>query len=74
VYSGLRIWQKDSEGGDRLLALGQKGIGAIYLGHVDTPFEVKNEQNELEGVVRSSGVYLKEDGSTGTIQQLDLVV
>ena len=74
VYSGLRIWQKDSQGGDHLLALGQRGIGAIYLGHVDTPFEVKDADNELEGVVRTSGIYLNEDGSTGTVQQLDLVV
>jgi len=74
VYSGLRIWQKDSQGGDHLLALGQRGIGAIYLGHIDTPFEVKDEENALEGVVRTSGIYLNEDGSAGTVQQLDLVI
>ena len=74
VYGGLRIWQKDGSGNDRLLALGQSGVGAIYLGHHDTPFQMKGESNQLQGVVRSSGIYLTEGGGTGTVQQLDLVV
>ena len=74
VYEGLRVWQKDTGGNDRLIALGQAGVGAIYLGHTDTPFQVKDADNQLQGVVRSSGLYLKEDGGSGTVQQLDLVV
>ena len=74
VYEGLRIWQKDDAGNNRLLALGQSGIGAIYLGHHSTPFQVKDDSNQLQGVVRSSGIYLVEGGGTGTVQQLDLVV
>ena len=74
VYEGLRIWQKDDAGNNHLLALGQNGIGAIYLGHRETPFQVKDNSNQLQGVVRSSGIYLKEGGGTGTVQQLDLVV
>ncbi len=74
VYESLRIWQKDRNGDDRLLALGQSGVGAIYLGHHHTPFQVKDEANQLQGVVRSSGIYVKEGGGTGTVQQLDLVV
>lgn len=74
IYSGLRIWSKDSQGNDQLVALGQRGIGAIYLGHAATPFAVKDEQNQLQAAVRSSGIYLHENGSAGTIQQLDLVV
>ena len=74
IFEELRIWQKDSAGNDHLVALGQKGVGAIYLGHIDTPFQVKDEANQLQGVVRSSGVYITEGGGTGTVQQLDLVV
>lgn len=72
IFESLRIWQKD--GDDRLLALGQSGGGAIYLDHHDTPFQVKDEANQLQGAVRSSGIYVKEGGGTGTVQQLDLVV
>lgn len=74
VYEGLRIWEKDSEGTDRLMALGKRGVGAIFLGHTNTPFQMKNESNQLQGIVRSSGVFLSESGSVGTVQQLDLVV
>jgi len=73
VYEKLRIWQKDHAGNDQLIALGDSGVGALYLGHLDTPFQVKDEANQLQGVVRSSGIYLKEGGGTGTVQQLDLV-
>jgi len=74
VYEGLRIWSKGSDGSDQLMALGQRGVGAIYLGHAATPFHMKDENNQLEGIVRSSGVYLNENGSVGTVQPVDLVV
>ncbi len=78
VYERLRIWQKDTAGNDRLIALGEAGVGAIYLGSTTTPFQVKDDDNQLQGVVRSSGIYLKEeDGEptgVGTVQQLDLVI
>ena len=74
VYEGLRIFSKDSNGNDQLVALGQRGVGAIYLGHTDTPFQLKDENNQLQGIVRKSGVFLNENGSVGTVQQLDLVV
>jgi hypothetical protein len=74
VFSRLRIWTKDSDGADRLLALGSTGIGAIYLGHITTPFELKDGANQLQGAVRESGLYLKEEGGAGTLQQIDLVV
>lgn len=74
IYSRLRVWSKDLQGNDQLIALGQRGVGAIYLGHATTPFEVKDDENQLQAVVRSSGIYLNEDGSGGTVQQVDLVV
>jgi len=74
IYDRLRIWSKDSSGKDQLVALGQRGVGAIYLGHIDTPFLIKDAANETLGAVRDSGIFLEEDGGVGTIQQLDLVV
>jgi hypothetical protein len=74
IYNSLRVWSKDQQGNDQLVALGQKDVGAIYLGHITTPFELKDQENQLQGVVRSSGIYLNENGTPGTIQQVDLVV
>jgi len=74
IYEGLRIWSRDAAGNNQLLALGQAGVGAIYLGRTDTPFELKDSANESRGAVRSTSVYLSENGEVGTIQQIDLVV
>jgi len=73
IYSQLRIWTKTADGEDQLLALGAKGVGAIYLGRVETPFSIKDSSNELQGQVRATGIFLFEQGGVGTMQQLDLV-
>lgn len=74
IFKQLRIWAKDAEGNDELLALGQQGIGAIYLGHLDTEFSLKDNTNNLQGAITQTGVFLQENGTAGTIQELDLVV
>jgi hypothetical protein len=74
IYDRLRIWSKDESGNDELVALGQRGVGAIYLGHIETPFLLKDTTNSTLGAVRDSGIFLQENGGVGTIQQLDLVV
>lgn len=73
IYDKLRIWTKDSEGKDTLFALGEKGIGAIYLGSAETLFAMTDAENGLLGEVRSTGVFIREDGGVGTVQQIDLV-
>lgn len=72
VFDKLKIWSKDANGNDQLVGLGVRGIGAIFLGRVPTEFSLKNLSNETQGVIRSTGVFLREDGSAGTVQQVDL--
>ena len=72
IYNKLRIWSKDAQGQDQLIALGQRGVGAIYLGQVTSPFALKDSDNNLLGQIRSSGVFLQENGVAGTVQQIDL--
>lgn len=74
IFSKLRIWTKNAQGQDQLFALGEKGIGALFLGAVASPYSLKNPDNELQGAVRRTGVFLREDGSAGTMQQIDLAV
>lgn len=73
VFDQLRIYMRREESSE-LVALGQRGVGAIYTGSAPTPFEIKNDENELLGIVRESGIYVGENGNAGTIQQVDLVV
>ncbi|MES9826152.1 MAG: hypothetical protein ABW127_17155 [Candidatus Thiodiazotropha endolucinida] len=74
IFSRLHVWSKDSAGMDQLVVLGSRGIGAIYLGHLTTPFSLKDDTNQSLGVVRSSVFYLNVIGTMGTLQQVDLVV
>ncbi len=67
-------FNKDAAGQDQLATLAEKGVGAILLAHADTPFEVKDAQNQLQGRLRASGVYLRESGGVGSVQQIDLRV
>ena len=72
IYDKLKIWSKDSAGKDVLVGLGVRGIGAIFLGKAPTEFSLKDLANDTRGVIRSTGVFLREDGTPGTIQQVDL--
>lgn len=74
IYEKLRIWTKDANGNNQLLALGEKGIGAIYLGNAPTQFAIKDSANNLAGEIKSTGLFVKEDGTVGTVQQVDLAV
>jgi len=74
VFKKLSIRAKDSGGNDQLLALAQTGIGAIYIGNADTLFSLKDSENNLNGQIRQTGIFLKEDGQAGTIQHVDLAV
>lgn len=74
IYDQLQIWTKDEKGQDQLFAIGQKGIGAIYLNAVASPFELKDNANAINGKIQQSSVFLKENGSVGTIQHVDLSI
>ncbi|MDT8338207.1 MAG: hypothetical protein RQ763_03305 [Sulfurimonas sp.] len=70
IFNGLRIWQK-TEDEDRLVALGEVGIGAIYLGNTDGNIDIKNEENKTLGRIRATGLFLNEDGTSGVMSQID---
>jgi hypothetical protein len=74
IFADLSVWEKDENGNDRLVALADTGIGAIYLTAVDSQFRVADTDNQTLGQVRSTGVYLMENGTAGTIQQVDLAM
>lgn len=74
IFERLRIWMKDEKGNDVLCALGEKGIGAIFLGNVLSQYQLKDMNNQKHGEISASGIYLMESGMAGTIQQIDLMV
>lgn len=72
VFQQLRLWTKNADGSDRLESLQARNVGAINLNSVATPFSLRNSNNEDLGDIRSSSIFLQEDGKIGTIQQVDL--
>jgi len=67
AYDKLAVWS-----GERFESLAVAGVGALYTGAVDAPFSIKSSGNELLGQIRAAGVYLKESGEAGWMQQVDL--
>ena len=73
IWDKLKIWCRDENGQDVLYKLGEKGVGAICLQSVATDFELKSSQNnQTLGAIRSSGIFLYENGNVGTIQHVDV--
>jgi hypothetical protein len=73
VYARLRLWSRDDAGKTQLTTLAEKGVGAIYLGSSSTPFTLKTDAQQTQGQIASTGVYLKEQGGVGLVQQVNLV-
>ena len=74
IFQKLKIWIMDELGNSTLIDLKEAGVGAIYLGYEDTTFSLKNETHETNAIIQKTGFFLYEDGTSGTIQQLDLAI
>ncbi|MDY6308004.1 MAG: hypothetical protein SPL71_08095 [Oribacterium sp.] len=72
IFSKLRVWCKDENGKDILMDLKEADIGAIYLGAQQTEFSLGGADGYRDGVIRSTGVFLRESSGVGTIQHVDL--
>lgn len=73
IWSKLKVWCKDENGKDTLYTLREAGVGAICLQNASTDFALNNAENVSQGYLRSTGVFLYENGNVGTVQHLDLV-
>lgn len=75
VFKNLKVYSKDENGNDKLISLKNANVGAIYLGNASTEFSLKNvSDNSTNGIIRSTGIFLKESGSVGTIQHVDIAL
>ena len=72
IWSKLKIWCKNPDGTDSLYSLSEKGVGAICLQNASTDFALKGNENKDNGYIRSTGIFLYENGNVGTVQHLDL--
>ena len=73
IWKQLLIWIMEADGSSALYSLEEKGVGAIYLGHLPTQFTLTDEANAAKGMISHSGLFLYESGAVGSIQQVDVV-
>lgn len=72
VWSKLQIWCKGENGEDILYTLAEKGVGAICLQKASTDFTLQGSAGMTNGAIRSTGIFLYENGNVGTMQHVDV--
>jgi hypothetical protein len=73
VFSKLSVWTKGENGEDKLISLKDAGIGAISLKYADSLFNMTGSDNTINGQLKSTGIFLFENGNVGSVHQIDLV-
>ncbi|MBR1816436.1 MAG: hypothetical protein IJ763_07020 [Lachnospiraceae bacterium] len=74
IFSKLKVWCKDANGNDILMDLKEANIGAIFLGEQSTEYTMNGSDGGRNGIIRSTGFFLRENGSVGTVQHVDMGV
>ena len=77
VFSQLQIMtfsddDSDAEDRMRLQSLSEAGVGAMFLGSVASDYDLHNDDGELQGTIKQSGVALSESGKTLLLQEVHL--
>ena len=74
VFSRLRIWTDAGTDGQRLLALGAAGVGALYLDPAAAPFTLTTAGGQEAARLAQASVFLREDGTAGVLSRVDFLV
>ena len=72
IWDKLKIWVQDENGNSKLYSLREQGVGAICLQNASTEFGQRGMDGNMNAAIRSTGIFLYENGNVGTIQHLDL--
>lgn len=73
IFKDLRVWTKNESGDDSLIALGQTGIGALYLGDVSADMAYNKSAKESLAHLKSNSIFLRENGTAGIISSFDFL-
>ena len=74
VFKSLSVWVNAGQNEARLLSLSEAGVGAIFLGSQKTQ-AVLADGSGFEGArIAKTGVFLRENGTAGTVQHIDFKI
>lgn len=68
AFTALGVWFPDGQ----IKPLAATGVGALNTASAWSPFALNDADNRPLGRVQQTGFYLGEDGSVGSLQQIDL--
>ncbi len=74
IFQDLKIWKKDDQGNDELVALAKAGVGAIYLASVTAEFSYMQSSSQTNAQLAENSIFLNENGTAGVISEVDMVV
>ena len=74
IWQDLVLVQRDEQGNESLLSLSDVGVSAFVLERTSSPFSLFNDQGERTGIIRETGLYVKNDGTVDSLQHVDLIV
>lgn len=73
IFHKLKLWRPDASGKGELVDLLTAGVGAIGLARAYADFDVL-AAGQLEGRIRSTGLFFFESGQVSSVQQIDLAI
>lgn len=74
IWEKLQIWIQNENGESELYRLADKGVGALCLQKASTDFSQRDSDGNVSAAIRSTGIFLYENGNVGTLQHLDLAI
>ena len=72
IWDKLKIWTIVENGNQQLVSLSEKGVGAICLQSAETNYALTDDNNNVKGVIRRTGIFLYENGAVGSVQHVDV--
>ena len=72
IFEQLKIWVQDGDGNGSLYSLKEQNVGAICLNNAPTYINQYDKNGAVSAVIRSTGMFLFENGRAGTMQHLDM--
>lgn len=70
IFDQLTLWERSESGEMTLTRIRDAGLGAIYLGGLDSGFDLRDEENTLTGRVRKTSIALTEAGEALGVHDL----
>jgi hypothetical protein len=70
AFDDLMVWIKTDER-DVTYSLAEAGIGAMSVEGMSGDFAIRDQYGQEQAMIRETGVYLRESGEVGVLQQVD---